>query len=93
MDLFNILPAGLVTLSIPVIGLGSAWLTRLFLGSKTQTSSQLFFILCMLLVGSLAIVLAMFNTGSWLMPGATFSLMIVIATCDFRRQPVPHWEV
>ena len=67
------------------IGLLSAWLARLSEGSSCQTSCQRFFLACLVLVGMGTIASLALAPGCWLASGATFSLMVVATTCDFRR--------
>jgi hypothetical protein len=76
----------LVLVSVQVLGLLSATLARLTEGSSYQGSSHRLFLGCLALVGLTTMgALILVGSGGWLTSGTTFSLMVLAATCDFRR--------
>jgi len=68
-----------------VVGLVSACAARMSVGSRCQSVCQTTFLCCLLGVGLLTMAAAGLAPGFWLVSGATFSLMVLTATCDFRR--------
>ena len=75
----------LVLASIEALGLVSAWLARIGEGSRRQSSFQLFFLGCLGMVGAAAIMSLGLPPGYWLSCGATLSVMVLAATCDFHK--------
>ncbi len=73
--------------SIQLIGLLSACLARLSEGSVRQVACQRFFLACLLLVGLGTIASLTLIPAYWVASGTTLSLMVLAATCDFRRCP------
>jgi len=65
----------------------SAWLARLSEGSARQAACQRFFLACLLLVGLGTIASLALVPTYWVASGTTLSLMVLAATCDFRRCP------
>jgi hypothetical protein len=70
---------------IQTLGLGAAALARLSEGSPHEQASQRLFLACLALVGISALVGLFLGPAFWLTSGATLSLMIVAATCDFNH--------
>ena len=69
--------------SVQVLGLASAWLTRLTHGSNQAISFQRVFYLFMALVGAATAAALMIGPGSCIGCGATLSVMVLAATWDF----------
>jgi hypothetical protein len=74
---------------IQVIGLVSAWLARASEGSRRETSCQRIFFACLGLMGLATMAAFSLSPGWWLTSGATLSVMILVATCDFERSWQP----
>jgi hypothetical protein len=71
---------------IQVFGLVSATIARLGEGSGCQTLCQRVFLACLGLVGvATAVSVGLLAPGAWVACGATLSLMVLMATCDFGR--------
>jgi hypothetical protein len=81
-----------MVLAAQALGLGSAWLARRSEGSPEQTFSQGFFVVSLLLVGAATIAAMGLGPGAWLASGTTFSVMVVTATCDLRRNTAASLE-
>jgi hypothetical protein len=75
------------------LGLISAAMARLGEGSDWQPATQHLFIVCLALVGmETMLALALGLVGYWLPSAATFSVMVIAATCDFSRtQGASSW--
>jgi hypothetical protein len=74
------------TLSIvQLLGIASAWLTRLSEGSAHQTRCQRIFLLSLLLMGAATIAALRLQPVYWLAPAVTLALMIIVVVCDFSR--------
>ena len=71
--------------AVQLVGLASAWLARLSEGSCHQTDCQCLFLGCLGMVGVATVTALWMGPGWWLGSGATLSVMVVTATCDFRR--------
>jgi hypothetical protein len=71
--------------AVQVLGLASAWLTRLSERSRRQAPCQCLFLACLALVAGSTIVALGLGSGCWLVCGTTFSLMVLAVTCDFSR--------
>ena len=69
--------------SVQLVGLSSAWLTRMAEGSVRQTASQLFFLVCLALVGITTVVTVQLGIGGWFFSGTTLAVMVLAATYDF----------
>jgi hypothetical protein len=72
-------------IAIQLAGLGVAWGARLSEGSAHQGVAQLLFFALLTLVGGVTIFALWIGPGCWLACGVTFALMLLTATCDFRR--------
>ena len=70
---------------VQMIGLAVAWMTRLTEGSCYQAPCQCLFLGCLGLVGLSAVLGTSLGQGSLLTSGATLAVMVLAATCDFRR--------
>lgn len=83
------LPAGAgMIIAIEILGLLSAWATRCSEGSAWQAWFHRLFYACLLLVGFATVVAFGVGPGCWISCGATLSVMVVGATCDFSREAV-----
>ena len=72
--------------TIQVFGLISATIARLGEGSGCQTLCQRVFLASLALVGAAtALSVTLLMPGAWVACGATLSLMVLMATCDFGR--------
>jgi hypothetical protein len=79
-------------LAVELLGLVSAVMARTCEGSRREAWYQRLFLLVMGMVGVATIISLGFGPDCWLAAGATFSLMVVIATIDFgRSQQVTIW--
>ena len=67
------------------IGLFSGLAARVSEGSRHQTACQTIFLICLAIVGATTIVSLGGKPGAWLGAGATLSVMVLTATCDFSR--------
>lgn len=85
MDPAHISIVKCVMLTLQVLGLATACLTRTSQGSRMQSTVQLFFFVSLLLVGAGTIVAIGLGPGYWMASGATLSLMVVAAVCEFDR--------
>lgn len=72
-------------LAAQLLGLASAALARLSEGSRYQASGQRLFFASLGLVGLTIVAALLLGPGYWLTSGATFSLMVLTATCDFSH--------
>lgn len=72
-------------LAVELLGLISAALARLSEGSAYQASGQRLFFGSLGLVGLTTMAALLLGPGYWLTSGATFSLMVLTATCDFNH--------
>ena len=80
-------PAVLCSLGIiQVLGLISAFATRLARPSRRWRASQWVFFTCLGLVAMSMILTLGASSGSWLTSGTTLSLMVLTAVWDFGRQ-------
>ncbi|NUQ62551.1 MAG: hypothetical protein HUU20_08685 [Pirellulales bacterium] len=68
-----------------LVGLSSGLAARLSEGSRLQTAFQTAFLVCLATVGGTTISLLGSAPGAWLGAGATLSVMVLTATCDFSR--------
>lgn len=68
-----------------VFGLVSAALARLSEGSAYQASSHRLFLASLAIVGVTTMTALLLSLNYWLTSGATLSVMVLTATCDFRR--------
>jgi hypothetical protein len=75
---------------IEVVGLASAWMARLSLGSRRQGPFQALFIVCLILSGATTVAALPLGPGCWLTASATFAIMVLTATCDFSRSSRPR---
>ncbi len=67
------------------LGMASACAARVSVGSCWQFLCQLVFTVCLLLVGLVTALTLTLSPNFWVVPAATFSLMLLMATCDFGR--------
>ena len=73
-----------VLAAIQVSGLVSAWLARLSIGFRHQTSCQvLFFVFLAAVGGTTALSLFMLSNFTWMGCGTTLCLMVLTAIWDF----------
>jgi hypothetical protein len=72
-----------------ILGLLSGLAARVSEGSRHQTACQAAFLLCLAMVGITAIFSLGGAPGAWLGSGATLSIMVLTATCDFSRSRDP----
>jgi hypothetical protein len=70
--------------AVQVLGLLSAAVARLSEGSRCQAPGQWAFLALLAIVGCVTVVSLALGSGFWLPSGATLSLMILGAVCDFR---------
>ena len=75
---------------VQLVGLGSAWLTRMAEGSARQTVCQLFFLACLTVVGLTAVVAVQMEISGWFLSSTTLALMVLVVTLDFTRMYEPH---
>ena len=68
---------------IQVLGLISAFATRISRRSSRRNASQWVFVGCLALVAAAALLTVGKPTGCWLTSGATISLMVVTAVGEF----------
>jgi hypothetical protein len=79
--------------AVQVAGLISASAVRVSEGSRRQTACYCLFLALLVLVGLATAVGVRLWPGGWLLSGTTFSVMVLIATCDFERSRRPgRWE-
>ncbi len=71
-------------LAVQVLGLTSAWVTRLCRTPRRQTVCQCVFLLAMVLVGGSTIAAFALGPFYYLPTGVTLSLMVLGAVVDFR---------
>ena len=71
--------------AVLLLGLTSAWATRLSQRSRCQTSCQRLFLGCLALVGGTTLVSFGLGPGCWLASGFTLALMVLTVTCDFNH--------
>lgn len=76
--------------ALHVIGLLSAWMVRVSEGSSRQIPCQCLFLAWLCLAGTVAMVCAGLGPGYWLASGTSVSLMVVCATCEFRKPAQPE---
>ena len=83
--MFSIEPSqlGWVLGCVQVLGLVSAWVARVSVGSRYQLAWQRLFLGSLLVVGASTIVSLGLNPGCWVVSGATMALMVLTVTCDF----------
>jgi len=70
---------------VQLVGLGSAWLTRMAEGSARQTVCQLFFLACLAVVGLTAVVAVQMDIAGWFLSSTTLAVMVLAVTLDFTR--------
>lgn len=73
-------------ITIQVFGLASTWAVRRTEGSPLQTSFQRLFFAALLMVGAATVMALWVGTGMWLACGSTFSIMVVLTTCEFSQR-------
>lgn len=79
-------PAVLVVLiALLLIGFASACAARLSVGLRCQTVYQGLFFCCLVVVGGLMVASLGFSPSFWVFPAIVFSVMVLLATCDFGR--------
>lgn len=79
-------PAVLVVLvALLLIGFASACAARLSVGLRCQTAYQVLFFCCLLVVGGLTVASLGLSPSFWVVPAIVFSMMVLLATCDFGR--------
>jgi len=67
-----------------LLGLLSAWITRISEGSSRQAVAQRLFLLSLALVGTGALLSIGLGPCYWLSSGVVLSLMVLATTCDFK---------
>lgn len=81
-------PAVLFCLAaILLTGFASACAARLSAGSRRQTFFQTAFFCCLVLVGGVMVASLGLEPRFWVIPAIVFSLMVLMATCEFGRSP------
>jgi hypothetical protein len=70
---------------IQVLGLISAFATRISRRSSRRSASQWVFLVCLGLVATAAVLTVGKPPGCWLTSGTTISLMVVTAVGEFGR--------
>ncbi len=74
-----------IVLACLSIGLLSVWAARRAEGSIAERFCRYFMMGSMVLVGATSIVALRIHSASWIGCGFTLSVMVVVATSDFRR--------
>jgi hypothetical protein len=69
--------------AIQLLGISSAWTTRLSEGSSFQAATQRVFFTLLLLMGAATIVALAVGPGIWLACSASLAVMVLMVTCDF----------
>lgn len=72
-------------MAILLAGFGSACAARLSVGSRRQTVCQSIFFFCLVVVGGVMVASLGLAPCFWVFPAFTFSVMVLMATCDFGR--------
>lgn len=75
---------------IQIAGLGSAWLARLYEGSRREASCQGLFLACLALMGASTLIAVSSGPKYWLACAATLSVMVLAAVWDFSPQAQPR---
>lgn len=88
LPLFNEHPAAFtcVLVIIQIAGLMSACAVRRSEESRYRVTYECVFVGAMIVVGILTILTVTLGPGRWLAPGATLSIMAVVALLDFGRR-------
>ena len=68
-----------------VLGLVSAWLTRISQGCRCEAACQWLFCVCLSMVGLATMVAFAVGPYWWLATATVFAIMVLAATCDFRH--------
>jgi hypothetical protein len=76
-------------IAVQAMGIASAGLARLSVGSSRQALFQWMFILLLGFVAAATGVAAVSGPHNWLMSGATLAVMIMMVVCDFRQSQSP----
>ena len=76
--------------AVQIVGLSSAWLTRLGpangqRGELLQACSHLLFLASMAAVAGATMLALAVGDGAWVLPAGTLGVMVIAATCDFRQ--------
>ncbi len=76
--------------AVQLVGLWSAWLTRLRAVEGERGELLLawrhgLFLASLAAVAGLTMVAVAVGDGTWIAPAATLAIMILAATCDFRQ--------
>jgi hypothetical protein len=69
---------------VQVVGLMSAWMTRLSEGSAGELFCQRFFLICLGLVGLATVAAVVVQSRAWIFCGGTLSLMVLATVWDFQ---------
>ena len=77
-----------VILGVQVLGLVSAAMARVSVGSRTEPYCQRLFIASLVLVGVATISALGLGPGHWLALGTTLAVMVLTVTWDFRASGV-----
>lgn len=70
---------------VQIVGLASAWLARVGEASHRPAIFQRLFFVCLAVVGCATCGAIALGPGACVASGATFSIMVLGATCDFRH--------
>ncbi|MCR4413685.1 MAG: hypothetical protein NUV77_14795 [Thermoguttaceae bacterium] len=79
----SLLVAGLAT--VQVLGLFASLGTRLSTGSRFEGKCRCLFLALLGLAGMATVVALAMTPAYWVVSGASFSVMVLVATCDFQR--------
>jgi hypothetical protein len=74
-----------ILLFAQVLGLITSALARLSEGSAYQASSHRLFLASLAFVGVTTMAALLLSPNYWLTSGTTLTVMVLVATCDFRR--------
>jgi hypothetical protein len=74
---------------LQVVGLLSAWLTRLNEDSPRQTWCHGLFVSCLVLIALTTMAFVATGAHHWLPSGATMAIMVLAAVWDFRTHAAP----
>ena len=71
--------------AVAVVGLASACFARMSEGSRHESLGQRLFFACLAFVAATTMAATTLGTGCWLSSGTTFSVMVLMVTCDFSH--------
>lgn len=75
----------IVLVAIQMLGLASAAVARISIGSRHQGKFQWMFMTCLGLVGMGMVISLGVAPGLWIGSGASLAVMVLAATCEFGR--------